>query len=237
MASGSRVWIAADYHFPSTYSCRIPMSSISSALALPAPGPATVRLALMKTGIELFGLETVRDEFFPILCSMEVRIRPPARVAISQHALRAYKWSGNRHNMTLQETIITREMAQASGLMTVYLQIPISVEPNMRTLLQAVGYWGQSSSLTSCLSITQTPPIPGECATPLVSLNPSLPIQPFFSCLVTEFSSRHLSWYDILAEESRRKRKALRLDIYVWPMVIDYRHGTEKLLVRVPFRE
>ena len=231
------IWLAADYHFPSTYSCRIPMSSMSSALAMPAPGPATVRLALIRTGIELFGLETMRDELFPILRAMPVRIRPPVRVAISPQTLRAYKWSGSKHKgETLQESIITREMAHASGPMTVFLQIPAAVEQPMRTLLQAVGYWGQSSSLTSCLSVTQTPPTSGECATPLVALDASLPLQPFFSCLATEFSSRRLVWYDVVREEGRRKVKALRLDIYVWPLIIDYRHGTEKLLVRVPFR-
>jgi len=50
----SRVWIAADYHFPSTYSCRIPMSSANCASVMPAQGPATVRLALIRVGIELF---------------------------------------------------------------------------------------------------------------------------------------------------------------------------------------
>lgn len=234
---GPLIWIAADYHFPSTYSCRIPMSSISTTLAMPTPGPATIRLALIRTGIEFFGLEMIREELFPVVRDMIVRVRPPERVAISQHTLRAYKWSGSGHNQTLQESITTREMAQANGLMTVYLQVPVFAEQAMRSLLQVVGYWGQSSSLTSCLSITQTPPIPGECVAPLVSLNPSLPLQPFFSCLATEFSSRHLLWYDILPEEGRRKIKALQLAIYVWPLIIDYRHGTEKLLVRVPLRE
>ncbi len=235
---GSLMWIAADYHFPSTYSCRIPMSSMTSASVMPAPGPATVRLALIRTGIELFGLEMGREELFPMLRAMTVRVRPPARVAISQHTLRAYKWSGSHQKgETLQESITTREMAHASGPMTVYLQVPVSFERNIRPLLQAVGYWGQSSSLTSCLSITQTPPLPGECAAPLVSLDPSLPLQPFFSCLATEFSSRQLLWYDILPEEGRRKGKALQLAIYVRPMIIDYRHGTQKLLVRVPLRE
>jgi len=71
---------------------------------------------------------------------------------------------------------------------------------------------------------------------PLVSLDPSLPLHPFFSCLATEFSSRRLLWYDIVTEQGKRRVKPLRVDIYVWPMVIDYRHGTEKRLVRVPFR-
>jgi hypothetical protein len=48
MEASSLTWLAADYQLPATYSCRVPMSSITSALALPAPGPATVRLALLR---------------------------------------------------------------------------------------------------------------------------------------------------------------------------------------------
>jgi hypothetical protein len=75
----NKIWLAADYHFPSTYSCRIPMSSMSSARVAPAPGPATVRLALIRRGIELFGIEGVRDELFPTIRALSVRVRPPER--------------------------------------------------------------------------------------------------------------------------------------------------------------
>src|SRR5260221_14674265 len=51
-------WLAAAYHFPATYSCRVPMSSMNSALAMPAPGPATVRLPLIRKGVELVGVKT-----------------------------------------------------------------------------------------------------------------------------------------------------------------------------------
>jgi hypothetical protein len=140
-----RVWIAADYHFPSTYSCRIPMSSMNSAAVMPAPGPATVRLALLRTGIELFGRDRVRDELFPILRSAVVRIRPPERVAISQQRIRGYKWSEDRQKReTIQESIIVREMAHASGPMTVFVQVPLESEQRMRPLLHSIGYWGQS---------------------------------------------------------------------------------------------
>jgi hypothetical protein len=160
-----RVWLAANYHFPSTYSCHIPMSSMNSAAVMPAPGPATVRLALIKTGIACFGLEVVRDQLFPILRSAAVRVRPPERVAISQQVLRAYKWSEDKKQRKIvQESIIVREMAHASGPMTVFLQVPEDVEQRLRAMVQAVGYWGQTSSLASYMGVTRTPPVPGECA-------------------------------------------------------------------------
>ncbi len=234
----SRVWIAADYHFPSTYSCRIPMSSMNSASAMPAPGPATVRLALIRTGVELFGRNRVRDELFPILRSAAVRIRPPERVAISQQRIRGYKWSEDRQKqVTIQESMIVREMAQASGPMTVFVQVPPESEQRMRLLLHAVGYWGQSSSLASCLGVTNTPPVPGEYATPLALLDGTLPLRPFFTCLVTEFCSDQLAWDEIVPGDGTQRTQALRLEVYVWPMLTDYRHGTDKLLVRAPLFE
>ncbi len=231
----SRVWIAADYHFPSTYSCRIPMSSANSALVMPAPGPATVRLALIRVGIEIFGVEITREELFPLLRSAAVRIRPPERVAISQQVIRGYKWSEGKHKReTIQESIIIREMAHAAGPVTVFLQIPEDAEQRMRVLLRTIGYWGQSSSFASCMDVTRMPPLPGECAIPLNLLDDTIPLRPFFSCPVTEFRSDQLSWYDIVPGSGRPKMSALRLDLYLWPMITAYRHATAKLLVRSP---
>ena len=211
------------------------MSSMNSATAMPAPGPATVRLALLRTGIELFGLDVVRDDLFPILRSAAVRIRPPERVAISQQRIRGYKWSeGRQKQETIQESIILREMAHASGPMTVFVQVPLESEQRMRRVLRTIGYWGQSSSLASCLGVTHTPPVPGECATPLALLDGTLPLRPFFTCLVTEFRSDQLAWYDVVPGDGTPRTQALRIDVYVWPMITDYRHGTDKLLVRSP---
>jgi hypothetical protein len=49
------IWLEASYKFPCTYSIRRPGSSMTSAMALPAPGPGTVRLALTRTALELYG--------------------------------------------------------------------------------------------------------------------------------------------------------------------------------------
>ena len=208
---------------------------MSSAPVMPAPGPATVRLALIKAGIECFGLDTVRNEFFPLLRSVPVLVRPPRRVAISQHLLRGYKWNEEKANRRIiQESLIVREMAHASGPMTIYLQVPEEFEPRLRVVLQAVGYWGQSSSLTCCLEVAKASPSTGETALPLTQLNGTLPLRPYFSCLATEFRTDRLSWKEIVANDDARSTKALCLDVYVWPMITEYRQGTQKVLARVP---
>lgn len=230
------VWLAAEYHFPSTYSCRIPMSSMSSATVMPAPGPAAVRLALIRTGIECFGLDAVRDELFPVLRAAPVRVRPPEGVAISQHVVKGYKWREDKaKHRTVQESIMVREMAHANGPVTVFLQIPQDVEQRLRVVLRSIGYWGQSSSLACCLGVTTSSPVPGECALPLAELDGTLPLRPYFSCLATEFRSDQISWSDIVSDdEDTQGLEALRLEVYVWPMLTVYHHGTQKLLLRSP---
>jgi hypothetical protein len=125
-------------------------------------------------------------------------------------------------------------MAHASGPMTVYLRVPEEFEPRLRVVLQDVGYWGQSSSLTCCVRVTKTSPVPGESALPLTQLNGTIPLRPYFSCLATEFRTDRLSWKEIVADDDARSTKALRLDVYVWPMITEYRQGTQKVLARAP---
>ena len=229
------VWLAAEYHMPSTYSIRVPMSSMSSGLALPAPGPATVRLALIRTAIELFGVDHTRDTLFPVIRSMPVRIRPPEKVALSRQLTQAYKASmGKRGGESrLDSSIIYREHAHAAGTLTVYVQVPAESEAALDTSLANIGYWGQSSSMAYCMSVRREAPRPGEYAVPVGSVKEHLPLQPFLTCLVTEFRDAGVSWDEILPEVQIGNEHAIRLELYVWPMVIcERRQGNTYLLRR-----
>ncbi|HEX6481605.1 MAG TPA: hypothetical protein VF043_22415 [Ktedonobacteraceae bacterium] len=140
-----------------------------------------------------------REALFPLLCSAIIHIRPPERVAISQQTILGYKWSEakRRQGVIPQQSLLVREMAHAAGPMTIFLQIPQEAEPQMRLRLRAVGYWGQSSSLTSCLGVVNTPPVLEECALPLDRLAGTVPVRPYFSCPVTEFRSHQLTWEEV----------------------------------------
>jgi hypothetical protein len=215
------------------------MSSMSSAIITPAPGPATVRLALIRTGVELFGLVTVRGELFPTIRSCSIQIRPPEKVAISPHRLRAQKWEAGKAGKSdfIQESVMVREMAHASGLMTIYIEVSAQEEEQYRALLQAIGYWGQTDSFAYCVGIAQMTPDPRECVRPLSAFSNNQLLQPFFSCLLTEFRDRQLTWKEITSRLSAGKAQALRLDVYVWPMVVERWQGESKLLVRRCFIE
>lgn len=235
MSLAHLTWLAAEYHIPSLYSCRIPMSSMNSALVLPAPGPATVRLALIRTGIEAFGLEYVRDELFPQIRAMEIRIRPPESVAFTPQVLHAYKVDEQAVGTQISTAPISREFAHASGPLTVYIEVPVKEAHRWTVMLGTVGYWGHASSLVYCTKVFQSEPNPNECVTPLRNWNSKEQLEPFFSSILSEFRVDTLSWDDVMPIVGVQKAEMLKLDIYVWPMVMVEQFGGGKLLKRRAF--
>lgn len=193
-----QVWLAADYHLPITYSCRMPMSSSHSAQCLPVPGPATVRLALIRTAIELFGIAQTRDSLFSVIQKSEVAIRPPKNVAISSHVLRLYKVSPAHK---LQDSIGYREFAHAEGVLTVYIAIPPEFQAVFTELLYAVGYWGQGSSLAVCTQVSLSRPLSQEVLQPLGAL-PTQPIRHYATAFLTEWTDTAASWTAVTENET-----------------------------------
>jgi hypothetical protein len=231
MSSSDLVWLAANYHFPSTYSCRVPMSSMSSGLAMPTPGPGTVRLALIRTGIELFGIDYTRDELFPIIRAAEIRIKPPERISITSHLIRGYKGTSVKPGTEchLSEAPIYREFAHATGPMTLYILASTSYEDPLKETLAAIGYWGQASSLTYCMEVKRAVPPEGAFAMPLKTLNTNRPIRQLFSCFASEFRDGQVEWQEILSKLQPRNT-AIRIELYVWPLIVCERQSTGKIL-------
>lgn len=233
-------WLAAEYHLPATYSCRLPFSSPHSALISPAPGPATVRLALVRSGLELFGRDAVRDALFPWLRVSSVLIRPPERVALSEQVLRAYKADVKHGHVTLGESVVYRQMAHAQGAMTVYLQVPLSQRETLETLLRNIGYWGQASSFATCLQVNECAPKPTECARPLRSLGEEHLLRPYFCCVQSEFRDVGVAWEEVVPFDGplrRSGRSPLKMEVYAWPLQVVRQDGPHTLLRRTPFRE
>lgn len=232
-------WLAAEYHLPATYSCRLPFSSPHSALVSPAPGPATVRLALVRSGLELFGRDVVRDVLFPWLRAAPVLIRPPERVALSKQVLRAYKVDAERGHVTFGESVVYRQMAHARGAVTVYLHVPLPQRESWEVLLRNIGYWGQASSFATCLQVDERAPKPTECALPLRSLGEEILLRPYFCCVHSEFRDAGVAWEEVVPFDGPRRRSGrslLKMEVYAWPLQAVRQDGPHTLLVRTPFR-
>ena len=239
MKAIAQCWLAAEYHLPATYSCRLPFSSPHSALVSPAPGPATVRLALVRSGLELFDRDVVRDSLFPWLRGAPVLIRPPERVALSEQVLRAYKADAEHGHVTFGESVVYRQMAHARGVMTVYLQVPVPQRETWEALLRNIGYWGQASSFATCLQVNECEPQQAECAQPLGSLGEENLLRPYFCCVHSEFLDGRVAWEEVVPFDSphrRSGRSPLKMEVYAWPLQAVRQDGPHTLLRRTLFR-
>lgn len=230
---GASTWLCADYHLPSTYSCRVPMSSITSALASPAPGPATVRLALIRAGIEVFGHDYVQAALFPHIRALPLHIRPPERVALTPQVVRAYKVEDKTQE--IMEAPVSREMAHAEGFLSIYLSVPQALQEPFRQILGMIGYWGQASSLAWCANLQNSDPLTEECVMPLRLFKNHAPVRPFFASILSEFRDPQVSWNEVMPHLRGRIANPLRLDVYVWPLIERMQHGSGKVLVRQAF--
>jgi hypothetical protein len=231
-------WLAAEYYFPATYSCRLPFSSPNSALISPAPGPATVRLALIRVGIEVFGKDVVRDRLFPTIRAASVCIRPPERVGISGQVLRAYKVVEKKGHVSYQESVVYRQIAHAEGTMTVYLELPLQERNKWERILTNIGYWGQTNSFATCLQVQERAPLRSECVQPLEGLSERNVVRPYFSCLHSEFRDANVTWQEVVPFDdvhTRAVQNPLKLEVYVWPLQAVKQDGRNVLLAHTPF--
>ncbi len=116
-----------------------------------------------------------------------------------------------------------------------YGEVPARDTDLWTEVLQAIGYWGQASSLVYCTRVYEGAPDPKECVTPLRNWKRYGPLEPFYSCILSEFREGTLLWDEVMPVVGTKKEEALKLDVYVWPMVMAERHGRGKLLLRKAF--
>ena len=213
------------------------MSSMTSASALPAPGPGTVRLTLVRHGIEHFGMQDTQQVLFPIIRVMRIAIRPPERVAFTVQPLHLYKVDDKKYNDHLVESIGYREFAHAAGPMTIYVEVPTTYQATFRDLLSVIGYWGQTSSLAQCLGVEHSEPVRSECAVPLEEISGYKPLRAFFTSMVSDFRDQGVQWHHIMPDPVGNVNDAIRIKLYVWPMRIIEQRGDNRLLLRCSITE
>jgi hypothetical protein len=226
------IWLTAEYTFTSLFSYRIPMSSSVATQVLPTPGPATVRLALVRTGFEFFGEDITRDNIFTTIRAMAVRIQPPERIALTRQALRGYKATKKQAEVILNEALIHREMAHTAGGVRIALTVPPAQERTFRELLAGIGYWGQASGLAWCTRITNEAPDAALCIRPIQLMNGTQQVETLFSRLATEFRSSTVAWEEVMPELSEQQSRAIKPEVYVWPLRVCEQHSTGLILER-----
>ena len=120
----------------------------------------------------------------------------------------------------------------------VYMELPTEERDRWYLLFGSIGYWGQASSFTTCLEINEDVPVENECVQPLREVSTSTALQPFFSCILSEFRSPSLSWHDVVPQEddgpSETTSSVLKWEISVWPLQVIRQTSRSTLLVRSP---
>lgn len=227
MIADNSAWLAAQYHMPLLYSCRVPMTSPLSGRALPAPGPATIQLALLRVGIELFGLERSRNELLPVIVGCFPLVRPPDEIAISNQLVKAFK---ARDSGSTEEGLAYREYVHARGNLTIYVPTLVHLVDLFTTLLRGIGYFGQTDSFATCVSVREAHPEPGSVAQPLGSFKADRPLGQYYTSFVTELRDERISWEELNAEDGKSKSSALRTKLHVWPLTVCEHSGAGQRL-------
>lgn len=206
------VWLAADFAFPVTYSIRAPGSSLSSAMALPAPGPGTVRLTLIRAGFEISEELYISKTIFPILANSEIMISCPRQIGVSRQVLKIYKYSKQRDKLV--ESISYREYCHTDGIMTVYIKTPNSFISTLTKLFKLIGCWGKVESLTTCALIEEREPKLNECIQLIENLH-SYNLRDYFSCFLSDLK-KGVTWKKVI----ENRNDSITLSLFAWPLTI-----------------
>lgn len=212
------IWLKAEYSFAGLYSCRMPGSGMTPVPTMPAPGPATVRLALVRVAIELFGVNYTRDIVFPVIRAAEVAISPPQPIAISTHKHQIYKPRDSQSGPArLDETLGLRDQAHSAGTLRIYLRVAGDRQSIVAPTLQSIGYWGQRGSMVTCLSVDPELPPLGFVAVSMKKLGFDKSVG-HYACLVPEFRDNAVSWDEVTSEKGGHDSDFLRYELFVWPL-------------------
>jgi hypothetical protein len=224
-SDGASVWLAAEFTFAATYSIREAVTSATFARACPVPETGTVKLALIKVAVELYGEMKTKQDLFPIIRDMDISIRPPSHIGVSGQFLRAFK-NKSLNNGEVEYSISNREHLHTSGQLIIYYRILEKNQNVIKTLSQAIGYWGQGNSLTYCLSVGILKPELGECITRLETITPQ-GLKDYQLCYLTDIDS-NATWDDVITG------KGTFLSLYVLPLKLDEQKRNGKVLKYKP---
>lgn len=210
------VWLRASYHMATPYSIRTAPSSPFAGRSLPTPGPATVQLAMIRTSIELFGLEVTRRLLFPSIVASEPLTQPPMQVAMSDQLSKMLK---ARDDVELELGLGYRESCHADGQTRVFIRVPLRQSEMFREIAKGIGYWGQGHGFACCTEVLETEPVQGTYAVASDSITPDQQLRSFFTAFVTEFTGTDVKWSEVISDDYSTQFHHLRLRLYVWPLV------------------
>lgn len=145
----TKVWLKAEFEFPSTFSYRQLDASAQFAIGSPVPSPAAVKLAMVDTAIRWSGDVNRGRQVFDWLKTCKVHPVPPEQVVRFRVFLKRLK---PREEELLESTGI-RDYFLFDGRLTVFLQVPQDKVEEAKSLLHKVRKLGTSDSVCWCCNV------------------------------------------------------------------------------------
>lgn len=223
-----KVWLAAHFHMPSTYSIRSPASSPHNAQTLPAPSPVTVRLALIRKSLEIWGVEFTQDVLFPEIMKAKLYVEPPSGVGVSMQLLKASKTKDP--SKPFADSLMYREFCHADGCLVIYLQVTKEMRAHFKRLLCSIGYWGRADSFTTCMKVVVKKPDMSRVIRPLEEISHAERLQNLERGIALQAIDENISWADLC--DNKALMNAIKKSVVSFGLQVIERHGTSRLLRR-----
>lgn len=147
------MWISASYHFPSTFSYKIPDFSMYYAASAPIPGPSTLKLAMVSAFIsDSMHLERA-PAFFEGIKTSTVLFGLPHHLTVYRAFIKRLK--KKRLELGFDKSFGIREYITFSGPLSVYIDISESLRKDAASSMKNIRYLGSSDSICNCLEINE----------------------------------------------------------------------------------
>ncbi|MCX7969876.1 MAG: hypothetical protein N3B10_15490, partial [Armatimonadetes bacterium] len=148
-----KVWLKAEFEFPSTFSYRQPDASAQFAIGSPIPSPAAVKLAMVDTAIRWSGDVNCGRQVFDWLKTCEVQPVPPEQVVRFRVFLKRLKPAKEGGGLT--ESVGIRDYFLMCGSLKIFLQVPQDKFEKAKDLLRKVRKLGTSDSVCWCCEVSE----------------------------------------------------------------------------------
>lgn len=218
-----KIWLAASYHMPSTYSVRSPASSPYHAQALPVPSSATVKLGLIRKSCELWGQTYTRNNLFHEIMAANIYVEPPEHVGVSLQLLKAFKGSN--------KTLMYREFCHAGGHLVIYAKVQKEFREQFEQLFRSICYWGRTDSFSTCMDVKEVrKPDLSNVIKPIQEISIENQLYNFECGIALEMLNEDLSWEDL--KDDKKMAKYLRKSVLTFGLEVIERHSNSRLLQR-----
>lgn len=147
------MWISASYHFPSTFSYKIPDFSMYYAASAPIPGPSTFKLAMVSAFISNSAQLERAPVFFEGIKTSTVLFDLPHHLTVYRAFIKRLK--KKRLELGFDKSFGIREYITFSGPLSVHIDISENLRKDAVSSMKNIRYLGSSDSICNCLEINE----------------------------------------------------------------------------------